>query len=342
MNTLVIVLGQTRSATITAERWDKHFRSVVKRDGNTAIALCRCTGYTEEDPFFERNADFIWERSEPNLLNEDFDREALRLGARSDKDWRAVLDVEGNWLSELWDANGKRPGAAARCLLLRHHALSMIRDLQLHRHFERCIITRSDLLYTADHPPLSALSHRRIWVQRGQDYGGIPDRHNILPMRDVAAMLDVLSPILLHARRLRQLMLSVNTPWNVESYMKLMLIWHGRHHLLRRFPNTMFLVRSEQAGSGWAEGVYDPTLGFRVKYPEEKQDAERNAAALAACNYDPAFIARQTWRERCDTVIHSLPPWSLPLSRQLRERKREAIAWVKQWSAESRLKNNGS
>ena len=51
--------------------------------------------------------------------------------------------------------------------------------------FEWWIHTRSDLHWLADHPPLTLLGPEVIWIPRGQDYGGMNDRHAVVPRRHI-------------------------------------------------------------------------------------------------------------------------------------------------------------
>jgi hypothetical protein len=328
MNTLILVIGQIRSASLTAERWERYLLDVLRRSGRVCVALCHCAGYSEPDPLFRRVADYIWEIPEPENLTDLFTMEAARLGASDPEGWKLLLQISGNWLGEITESGGKRPGSAARVWLLKHHALQMIRTLGLAEQFDCFIATRSDFYYIAAHAAPEALSPGYVWAQRDQSYGGVPDRHTVVAMRDVDLVLDWLSPILLDYDRLHRLMKHGTMSWNAESYMKLLLMCRRRYHRLRRFPNTMFLVRSDQAATTWAEGVYDESLGFRVKYPDEKEAAERNAAALAAVNYDPHFIRRQTWIERLDTMVHALPPWSYAMTRKLDNRINRTNLWL--------------
>lgn len=319
MKTLVIVLGQVRSAGITAESWDRHFLRVLRRDGDAAVALCHCAGYHEQDPYFHRIADYVWTLPEPASLSAVYNDEAVRLGVAKPEAWTRLLDIPGNWLGEIDESTGKRPGSAARIWMLKNHALRMIREHAMDGYFDRCVVTRSDFFYVADHPSLNALQPQFVWAQRGQGYGGVPDRHAVVAMKDIACVLDWLNPMLLYPSQLRRLMLQGCMSWNAESYMKLMLIWHRRHHRLRRFPNTFFLVRSDAAATTWAEGTFDPALGFRVKYPDEKTAAQQNAIRLAACGYAASEIRRQSWAETVDSLGHAISPAMLPLTRGIRD-----------------------
>ena len=120
--------------------------------------------------------------------------------------------------------------------------------------------------------------------------------------------------------------------WNLESYVKLMLIRYSAYASVRRFPGTMYLVRSGQATSSWSQGTYDAGLGFHVKYPAERVCAEANAAMLEAQGYSRESVCRQTLPERFDTFIHSATPVSFSLARWPRKRwqrfRRERLSWI--------------
>ena len=180
---LVIILGQTRASGATSESFDRFLVAPLAQGGRVDIALCRCSGYGEDDGYYASRASYVWEIPEPESWNPLFDEVAGEAAANArvarPADWRTLINIRGNWLGEIDEAEGKRPGSAARCLYLRRHALGMIRSLGLENRYRWFILTRSDYLYLFDHPPLRLLDSRHTWLPRGQDSQGITDRHAV-------------------------------------------------------------------------------------------------------------------------------------------------------------------
>jgi hypothetical protein len=65
--------------------------------------------------------------------------------------------------------------------------------------------------------------------------------------------------------------------WNPECVLKLHLEESGLLGRVRFFPYVMFTVRGTADQTRWAAGRYDEELGIYVKYPLEKESAERYA-----------------------------------------------------------------
>ncbi len=49
--------------------------------------------------------------------------------------------------------------------------------------YDRVIFQRSDMYYYAPHPPMDMLSSEYVWIPEGQDWGGLNDRHAVIPRR---------------------------------------------------------------------------------------------------------------------------------------------------------------
>lgn len=332
LKSLVILLGQTRSAALTGTSFQKHVIDAFSREGEVDVALCRCEGYEEPDDFFRSIAKYCWEFPEPVTWSAVYRATAGELGVAHPAEWERLKDVPGNWLGEIDENGEKRIGSAARCLFLRYFALQQLRQRMLLGEYTHFILSRSDYLYIADHASLRYLTPDRIWIPRGEEYGGITDRHTIFSPHHASEVLDLLSPILRSAHWLTALMGYGTVPWNLESFVKLMFIRYSVYASVRRFPGTMYLVRSDQTMTSWSQGTYDAALGFRVKYPAEKACAEANAAMLEAQGYSRESVCRQTLPERFDTFIHSSTPVTFSLARWPRKRwqrfRRERLRWI--------------
>jgi uncharacterized membrane protein YgdD (TMEM256/DUF423 family) len=308
---LVIILGQTRASGATSESFDRFLVAPLAQGGRVDIALCRCSGYGEDDGYYASRASYVWEIPEPESWNPLFDEvageAAANAGVARPADWRTLIDIRGNWLGEIDEAEGKRPGSAARCLYLRRHALGMIRSLGLEIRYRWFILTRSDYLYLFDHPPLRLLDSRHTWLPRGQDSQGITDRHAVFSAASLRQVLGVLDELLLAPSEYRRSMTRYGD-WNFEKFLKLAFIRNGLYRSTRRFPRVMYLVRQAETDTSWSKGFLDAKTRLFVKYPTEKSRAEADAAVLRkGGGWRPASL-RPTIEEVADRAFVGRSP----------------------------------
>jgi hypothetical protein len=83
LKTLVILLGQTRSASLTGAGFQKHVIDAFSREGKVDVALCRCAGYEEPDVFFRNIAKHCWEFPEPAAWSAVYRATARELGGEA-------------------------------------------------------------------------------------------------------------------------------------------------------------------------------------------------------------------------------------------------------------------
>ncbi len=279
MKCLVIFLGQIRASNIVAESFDKYVRSSINPGGEVDLALCRCEGYSEPDSYFANTAKYVWECPQPLSWNGVFKEVARSIGVADPSAWESLLDIPGNWMGEITEAAGVRPGSAVRCIFLRYLALSMIERLGLLQEYSWFILTRSDYLYLAPHPPLDLLSNASAWAPRAEAYWGITDRHIVFKTSEARRVLDVLTPLLKDPQLFRR-RLSRACSWNLERYLKVAYLANGLFSALRFYPTTAFLVRNADTDTSWSRGTFSRDLGYFVKYPSEREAAIKTADRL--------------------------------------------------------------
>jgi hypothetical protein len=83
LKTLIILLGQTRSASLTGAGFQKHVIDAFSREGEVDVALCRCAGYEEPDDFFRSIAKYCWEFPEPAAWSDVYRATARELGGEA-------------------------------------------------------------------------------------------------------------------------------------------------------------------------------------------------------------------------------------------------------------------
>jgi len=270
MKTLVCITAQTRAHEVTYQNFVKNLLEPLNAD---LLLVVQKTG--KSDPFRER-AILVEEHDEPEDFGEIIDSVSQNYGL---KDWRQLLQVKDQWLGGI-KGPGEHKGSAGILILYRHLLQQcLLKNGFLEGKYDWIIQTRSDHFFKYPHPPVEMFDRSAVWVPEGQDYGGITDRHWVMtPFLSLFA-LNLLIPMLTYPMQMRHQMLAMRDDWNLERYCK--YLWEEKYGLtVRRFPRTFFTTRGEKDTSRWSAGSFHPPAGMIVKYRDEFEEAERNAAML--------------------------------------------------------------
>lgn len=264
--TLVCVLGETREH----ERTWSSFKKFVLDNLHADLALCIGvdSNYDFSNPFwqFARYKFSVPEYDDWGLAYE-WAHSLLSESKANKSDWRILLNVGDQWLGGIKD-DRQQPGSAGILLFLRWFLLRSLFSENLLSRYERVIVTRSDFIWRAPHPPIGELSPERIWVPDSEGYGGVTDRHAILSSSNIKNYLDVLTPVLLNPNQIK-IEMSGHNNWNLERVLA---------HFSKRdsscinfgyFPHPMFSVRSWGGQTRWSRGEWNDDLGAYIKYRNE-------------------------------------------------------------------------
>jgi hypothetical protein len=265
---LVVVLGQTRA-------WELTFESIaanVLDELGADLALCGSDRDQRPNPFYER-AKFIWRTPEPDDWAEVYDRTV------GDSSWRVLLRPGENTFGGIRDVENPQVGVGGLLIYVwRFLGESLERDGLIDA-YSWLIITRSDFLWPVPHPDVRYLSNRRIYVLDGEQWGGVSDRHYVVPRRLVRRFLRVPDPVFTDPRRLRRRLdrRSAAQGWtalNPERFFAARLKELGLWRRVRFLPYIPYLVRAEGGSTAWSRGVFDEELGCYVKYPAERESSQ--------------------------------------------------------------------
>jgi len=247
--------------------------------------LALCVGDHEEpNPLHER-ARYVWRTEEPDDWAAEYDRKA------GGSHWRVLLTPGAQLLGGIEDPEIEEFGSGAIVLYFRQVLAEAIERAGIADDYDWLIVTRSDLLWPVQHPPVDRLSTRHIHALDGEGYGGVEDRHLIVPRRFVRRFLEVPGPIFTDPARLRSQLDRARAAhdWHVlnpERFLAARLSALGLSRHLRFLPYAPYLVRGEGDDSRWAQGTLAEDGGHYVKYPTE---LERSRIAQR-------FVAdRETW-----------------------------------------------
>ena len=259
---LVAVVAETRAWEVTAESFFSNVLDVLDAD----LALC-VGDHESPNPFYDR-AKFVWRTREPDDWAEFYDRKA------GGPDWRVLLTPGAQLLGGIDDPEIEEFGSGAIVQYYRQFLNESIEREGIADDYDWLVVTRSDLLWPIPHPGTRSLSAHRIYALDGEGYGGVEDRHMIVPRRYVRRFLAVPGPIFTDPVGLRQRLdlISVAQDWHVlnpERFLAARLKQLGLSRRLRYLPYVPYLVRAPGDSTRWTRGVLDEEHGAFIKYPTE-------------------------------------------------------------------------
>ena len=117
-----------------------------------------------------------------------------------------------------------------------------------------------------------------VYIPRGEDYGGITDRHLVVHKANILKALNILPPLLHNPQRYRPFF-QQQRHQNSEMFIQLRLEEEGL--LVNRFPRTMFLAGVPGDSYLWRP-AWKPLkkVGVNVKYHKEYTNAKRNCLEM--------------------------------------------------------------
>ena len=255
---LVAVMAETRAWEITAQGLFENVLDPLGAD----LALC-VGDHEDPNPLYER-AKFIWRADEPEDWGELYDRKA------DGPAWRMLLEPGAQLLGPI----EPEVGSGAIVQYYRQFLKESIKRAGIADDYDWLIVTRSDLLWPIPHPSTRYLSNLHLYALDGEGYGGVGDRHLIVPRRYVTRFLEVPDPIFSQPETLKRRLgrISVAQDWpvlNPERYLAARLKDLGLARRVRFLPYAPFAVRAPEGSTRWSPGVFDEELGAYIKYPTE-------------------------------------------------------------------------
>jgi hypothetical protein len=201
-------------------------------------------------------------------------------------DWSAALDmIDPSWkvkVAPLLDSSsivlgGVRykdwHGSGAISFWIRWFLSQKLLEHDLVSRYDRFVITRADNFYMCPHD-LSVLDPRFIWVPFGQDFGGITDRHLIVPSQYVLSALNVLPGLFQDPAVYPELSLDL---YNPEQLLRDRWKQEGLYEeYVQRFPRMMFTCGNPtfDDSTRWKVPGELVEEGVRKKYRKEYMQSE--------------------------------------------------------------------
>jgi hypothetical protein len=272
--TLVCILSETRAHELTYENFEKN----VLKQNNADLAVCIGvkSNYNYNNPFY-KNAKYRFCYTEPDDFALAFDYANQIILSENPSvtnpfQWRKFLKVKDQFLGGIKDRYDQHPGSAGILIFFRWFLLHNLQKEGLIDKYDFFIITRSDFIYKLPHPSTKLLFDDFIYIPDGENYGGVTDRHVILPKKYVVDYLNILEKMILNGNDYYNKMIH-HSNWNLEQLIKFQLEQNNLFDKVVYFPYVMYSVRPKNGSTRWAKGEYNPILGYFIKYKSEYESA---------------------------------------------------------------------
>jgi hypothetical protein len=189
-----------------------------------------------------------------------------RLTPEKQSEWHKYFDIEGNWLGGI---KGRRGSG----FHLNFNYLKLLDRLQhfkeIGSEYQRFVITRTDLFWMVEHPPLNLLDSKFIWIPTGENYNGYNDRHAVCSNQNVSDYLSLLE-FMLNLKALEYIYNNLDeNNLNHERHLKSHLDYCGVK--VANFKNVAYLTGDQQDLTNWAPVKTKSVDGVEYAYKYEKE-----------------------------------------------------------------------
>lgn len=313
---LVAVLSSTRAEELTYDSFKRYLLDPLHADLALAVSETGGGAHSVRRGPYYRRAKFIWEMPEPrsNDYGPLFESIANVCNNHTTftTDLKKHLLPHGNWLGGIRSCGC--PGSGAVQMWFRFFLWQNLVQSGILSKYETLILTRSDHLYIAPHPPIHGMQQNQILAVSGEDWGGLCDRHFIIPMKGAEHFLGMAG----HVTDKSATKIFGKKDLNAETSIRRYIHWHNIN--VARFRRVMFLIRDPaDKDNAWSSGEYDNSAGYIVKYPHEYEEAQATAKWLAQQNnnwgtFAPDYLPMSLDRLRPPLPISHGDSWETMLS----------------------------
>lgn len=271
--TLVIILAETRANELTFTNIKENLIDELNAD------LCLCIGvkqdYDYDNPFYKlAKYKFIYTEPDDYAVAFDYAYENIIKNSSwfqkmfNQLPWRKFLEIKDQFLGGIKDDKNEHPGSAGILIFFRWFLLQNLLENNLIDKYDRFIITRSDYIYTLQHPQIELLDKNNIWIPNCEYYGGITDRHVVLSKTNIVSYLNILNKFVLRSHYYFTKLKNHNS-WNLEQIIKFHLQQETMFKMVKFFPYIMYTIRPKNGTTRWSVGKFSKEHNYYIKYSTE-------------------------------------------------------------------------
>jgi hypothetical protein len=198
-------------------------------------------------------------------------------------EWGKYFEIEGNWLGGI---EGRR-GSGFHLNFNYYKLLERLRSFQkISSEYQKFVITRTDLFWLVEHPPLNLLNSNFIWIPTGENYNGYNDRHAVCSNQNVSDYLSLLE-LMLNFKALEYIYNNLDeNNLNHERHLKSHLDYCGVK--VANFKNVAYLTGDKQTLTNWAPVKTKNVDGVEYAYKYEQE-------LLSSLENMKEFAIHKTW-----------------------------------------------
>jgi len=268
-DTLVVILCETRAFRLCQDKFKENLLDQMNCDLALCVGINKNT--EKEGNKYYSYAKYIWEVDDPPDCGPVYTDICLK--ENGDPNWKDLLNIEED-SGEKEDLNLggirtlKAKGSGAYLYYYRWLLLQQLRREELISKYKWFIITRSDFIWNIPHPNTSILNDNYIYIPDGEKYGGITDRHTILPAKYVETYLNIIHPIIHNPLLVKNIYNDLDHI-NPECFIKWWLEYNNIYKYVKYFPYIMYSVREKNGSTSWSKGDWSEENMYYIKYSTE-------------------------------------------------------------------------
>ena len=149
--------------------------------------------------------------------------------------------------------------------------MQKILALNLHRHYDRFILTRADYVYFCDHADIRTMAEDVGNMPPGEGYGGYSDRHTVGATAVFMRMINITQALMCEPETWKQVLIPAHPNMNLETATA--RYFQHINISIQEFPRSMFTVKLPADPTRWSKGTATDIIsnydGLLVKYPAE-------------------------------------------------------------------------
>ncbi|MDY7023367.1 MAG: hypothetical protein SWJ54_18785 [Cyanobacteriota bacterium] len=201
-----------------------------------------------------------------------------------EKQWHKYFEIDGNWLGGI---KGRR-GSGFHLNYNYWKLWARLKDLKnSDSNDQRFIITRTDLFWLVEHPPLNLLDPKLVWIPTGENYNGYNDRHAVCNDKNVEDYLSIFESMIS--------LKALNYIYNNLDGNNLNHERHLKSHLddcgvkVASFKNVAYLTGNSESRTNWASVKTELIDGKEYSYKYEEE-------LLSSLKHQQEFKSHKNWQ----------------------------------------------
>jgi hypothetical protein len=282
---VICFVGTLRAVNLTY----KNLIEKVIKPLNADLIFCVSRMSSEDEAYLEKFSHCniidicIYEDGKDQYQN-FLDNFSNQLTPEQQEQWQKYFEIDGNWLGGLKGRRGSGFHLNFNYWKL-FNILKKLKEKELN--YQRFVITRTDLLWLVEHPPLNLLDPKLIWIPTGENHNGYNDRHAVCSDQNLADYLKIFENMI-NFQALDYIYNNLDeNNLNHERHLLSHLNYCGVN--VASFKNVAYLTGDTQSMTNWAAVQTQLIDGKEYAYKYEKE-------LLSSLKHQQEFKTHKNWK----------------------------------------------